>query len=371
MNDQLEPSSGVIERPSGVRRWITKQERDELGEATAVRLALMRSIGDDSPSADPVKTWLDTIDSDNTRFAYATDVRVFIEWLRDKHGIEADDASVNLFGITRPMIAEYANYMRETTGRYGKPLSKPTRARRLSTLSAMYREFASNDYVPFNPVQDLKRPKVDADGKTPARTVEEILKMTAAARGDHRATVLLLLLFTSALRVTELCQAMTEKLAYADGEHVIIVKTKGDKSRTVVLAASVHAALETYLAGRTSGPLLLGDNGKALQRYHVPVILHRLAEKAGLRHPEAVTPHVLRTTVASMLINAGHPVQRVQYLLGHDHLATTQKYHRRTRGLQENVALVAALVAELPMADILADMRGDSSSTPTPTRRSS
>ncbi len=361
MTTDIDLHSGALDTPSsGVRRWLTKDERAALDEPKAARLSLARAIGDDSPAAGPVETWLNTVESDHTRTGYAADVRCFVEWLRDKHGIDADDAPVNLLAVTRPTIAEYANDMREMTGRYGKPLSNATRARRLSSLSALYGELASSNHVPFNPVRDLKRPKVDPAGKTPARTIDEINRMFAAADGDRLALMVLLLLATSAIRVTELCNARAENITYADGRWQLTVPTKGSKHREVILDGGVHDALTTYLDGRADGPLLLHPTGQQLARHHVSPILLRLAKAAGLHSPGDVTPHVLRTTLASHLINAGHPVQRVQFLLGHDHLSTTQKYHRRLRGQQENAALVAAITAELPMAEILAGLRGES-----------
>ncbi|MFI6883858.1 hypothetical protein [Streptosporangium canum] len=66
-------------------------------------------------------------------------MRAFVVWLRERHGIAADDAPVNLLAVSMDVVAAYADAMRAMIGRYGKPLAPATRARRLSSLSALYK----------------------------------------------------------------------------------------------------------------------------------------------------------------------------------------------------------------------------------------
>ncbi|MFI7042634.1 tyrosine-type recombinase/integrase [Microbispora rosea] len=347
-----------MDRPrSGVRRWLTDQERKTLDGPKAARTSLARAIGEDSPAAGPIKTWLDSLDSGNTREAYATDVRAFVEWLRDRHGIGADDAPVNLLAVTMDVVADYANDMREMTGRYGKPLSPATRARRLSSLSALFKHLASRRIVPTNPVRELARPKVSAEGVTPARDGEEMARMVRAASGNLRDLLLLLLLYVSAFRVSEVCRARVDQIRHERGRTLLTVPIKGGKVRSEPLDPAVVDVLETYLAGRTTGPLLLSDAGGALERHHVPPILKRVAKAAGLPNPELVRPHVMRTSAITAWLNANQPLHRVRHKVRHSSAATTERYHRRARGIEEDAALSAALVAELPIGEVLESMR--------------
>lgn len=351
--------SGAVDRPrSGVRRWLTDAERHDLDEPKAARLSLARAIGEESPAAGPVETWLNTIDSANTRAAYATDVRAFVEWLRDRHGIEADDAPVNLLAVTMDVVAAYADAMRETTGRYGKPLASSTRARRLSSLSVMYRHLAARALVPTNPVRELERPKVSAEGITPARDTDEVGRMIRAAEVNLRDLALLLLLYVSAFRVTEVCRARVDHLIREGGRTLLVVPTKGNESRTDPLDPGIVGVLELYLGGRTAGPLLLADDGQELARHHVTPILLRVAKAAGVDNPDAVRPHVMRTSAATAWLEAGQPLQRVQHKLGHKRSTTTERYHRRSRGIEEDALLSAELVAKLPLGDVLEHLRG-------------
>ncbi|MET8332181.1 tyrosine-type recombinase/integrase [Streptosporangium canum] len=363
MTTAVDLRAGTVDRPrSGVRRWLTDAERAHLSEPQAARLSLARSIGEDSPAAGPVETWLNTIDSNNTRAAYATDVRAFIEWLRERHGITADDAPVNLLAVTMDVVAAYADAMREMTGRYGKPLSATTRARRLSSLSALYKHLAARALVPANPVRELERPKVSHDGKTPARDTSEMGRLIQAAENSPRDLALVLLLYVSAFRVTEVCRARAEHLIREGGRTLLVVPTKGGKSRTEPLDPAVVEVLELAMDGRTTGSLLLSDNGQTLARHHVPPILRRLAKAAGLDNPDAVRPHVMRTSAATAWLESGQPLQRVQHKLKHASSTTTERYHRRSRGVAEDAALSAALVAELPLGDVLAHLRNEHAS---------
>ncbi|HEU4752144.1 MAG TPA: tyrosine-type recombinase/integrase, partial [Armatimonadota bacterium] len=338
---------------SGVRRWLTDQERKTLDGPRAARRSLARAIGEDSPAAGPIETWLSSLDSDNTREAYATDVRAFVEWLRDRHGIDADDAPVNLLAVTMDAVAEYADAMREMAGRYGKPLSPATRARRLSSLSALFSHLASRRVVPVNPVRELERPKVSAEGVTPARDGEEMARMVRAASGNLRDLLLLLLLYVSAFRVSEVCRARVDQLRQERGRTLLTVPIKGGKLRSEPLDPAVVEVLGAYLAGRPSGPLLLSDAGEALQRHHVQPILTRVAKAAGLPNPEEVRPHVMRTSAITAWLNANQPLHRVRHKVRHASASTTERYHRRARGIEEDAALSAALVAELPIGEVL------------------
>ena len=357
--------TGGVDRPaSGVRRWLTDAERAELSEHQAARTSLLRAIGTDSPAHDVVETWLNSIDSDNTRSAYAADVRAFVEWLRDRHGVQAADAPVNLLAVTMDVAAAYADAMREMTGRYGKPLSAKTRARRLAALSALYRHLARRRVVAANPLGDLERPHVDKAGVTPARQAAEVRALVEAAADDLRDLLLVLLLYTSALRVTTVCRARVEALGWDKGRRVLSLITKGGGQLVEPLDPAVVTVLDLYLSGRTTGPLLLDDRGGPLQRHHVPPILLRLGKRAGIAAPEALRPHVLRTTAATELLESGQPLQRVQHKLGHASSTTTEGYHRRADGLATDAALVAELTAGLPIGPILDRHRARQEETP-------
>lgn len=349
--DLARPAGGGVERPSGIRRWLTPAERRRHRGAAGARLALGRAQGDDSASSGVIDTWLAGIDSDNTREAYATDVRLFVEWLRDRW--QVDDATpVNLLAVTYEHAVAYVDAMREAAGRYGKRMSPQTRARRVSSLKALYKHLKKRKDVPANPALDLSRPKVSTKGITPARSKDELSALLLAAAEAGTRELALVLLFTStALRVSEVCKATVEDLVYAGGRCLLKVHFKGNDVGDVPLDPEVCQVLDLDLAGRTAGPLFddrrPGHEGEPLTRGQVAYMLQRLATRANLRDPKAVTPHVLRTSAATWWLDKGEPLHRVQHKLNHASPGTTLRYHRRSRGVADDATLGALLLAEL------------------------
>lgn len=362
MTTELAPAAagGALDRPAGIGRWLTPAERRTHRGAAGARLALGRAQGEASASAGVVDTWLAGIDADNTREAYALDLRLFVEWLRERWNVD-DGTPVNLLGVTYDIAAAYVDAMRSTVGRYGKVLSAQTRARRVSSMRALYRHLAVRRDLTTNPVVDLPRPKVDPTGITPARSEAELGRLLAAAAEAGARELALVALFSStALRVSELCRARVEHMAWSGGRCLLKVRIKGGKYREVVLDPAVCRLLDLDLGEREAGPLFddrrAGHEGEPLSRAQVAYMLVKLARAAGLDSPEAVTPHVIRTSAATHWLESGVPIQRVQHKLNHASPATTQRYQRRSRGLADDAALGAALLAELDVDQAFATL---------------
>ena len=117
---------------------------------------------------------------------------------------------------------------------------------------------------------------------------------------------------------------------------------KGDRERVVLFGAEAAAAVSAYLAspegpGAAAGPLFRGPRGGRLTTRTVQNIVRRWARAAGLG--QAVTPHTLRHSFATHLLDGGADLKAVQQLLGHARLATTQVYtHVSAERLREAVA---------------------------------
>lgn len=353
-------AGGRAARRRGLARWLTPAERERMRgrRADVERLALHRAQAGGA-AADLIETWLAGIDADTTREAYATDVRLFVEWLRDRWQVD-DSTPVNLLAVSYDVAAAYADAMRRMTGRYGKPLSPQTRARRISSLRALYRHLVQRRVLEANPLTDLPRPKTDPAGVTDARSAEELAAMLGAAAESGPADLLLLALACStALRVSELVRARVEDVSMAGGRCLLRVPIKGGKDRQVPLDPAVCELLERD--GRSAGPLLPdrrpGHEGEALDRHQIAYALCRLATAAGLDAPERVTPHVLRTSAATHWLESGVPLQKVQHKLNHSSPTTTNRYHRRRKGIADDAALGATLLADLGVDDALARLR--------------
>jgi len=106
--------------------------------------------------------------------------------------------------------------------------------------------------------------------------------LTAAADASLRDGALVALMYVSALRVTEVTRADVTDLRWEQGRCILQVKAKCEKVRDVVIDPSVCHFLSSYLAGRTTGPLILANDGDRLGRDQVTRILRRVARAAGL-----------------------------------------------------------------------------------------
>ena len=204
-------------------------------------------------------------------------------------------------------------------------------ARTLSAVRGFYRFLMLDGHIKADPSADIARPQ--GGQKLPRfLTQEEIEKLLAAPDTTTpegvRDRTLFELMYATGLRVTE---AATLPAASVDVDTGILVcMGKGSKQRRVPVGRSAlewlrryQAARRVMLAGRESPRLFVGYLGRPLTRQNVWAMLRRSASKAGV---EGVTPHVLRHSFATHLLEHGADTRSVQAMLGHSDLATTQIY---------------------------------------------
>ena len=204
-------------------------------------------------------------------------------------------------------------------------------ARTLSAVRGFYRFLMLDGHIKADPSADIARPQ--GGQKLPRfLTQEEIEKLLAAPDTTTpegvRDRTLFELMYATGLRVTE---AATLPAASVDVDTGILVcMGKGSKQRRVPVGRSAlewlrryQAARRVMLAGRESPRLFVGYLGRPLTRQNVWAMLKRAASKAGV---EGVTPHVLRHSFATHLLEHGADTRSVQAMLGHSDLSTTQIY---------------------------------------------
>ena len=204
-------------------------------------------------------------------------------------------------------------------------------ARALSAVRGFYRFLLLDGHIKADPSADIARPQ--GGQKLPRfLTQEEIERLleapdTTTPEGVRDRT-LSELLYATGLRVTELVTLPAGNVDVDSG--VLHCFGKGSKQRRIPIGRSAvswllryEAARRALLAGRESQRLFVGYLGRPLTRQNVWAMLKRAAEKAGL---EGVTPHVLRHSVATHLLEHGADTRSVQAMLGHSDLATTQIY---------------------------------------------
>jgi site-specific recombinase XerD len=245
----------------------------------------------------------------------------------------------------------------------GRGTPPTTIARYLNALSSLHTYAAEKIDLPRNPVTQDDRPKVDKGNtsrSTPVLEIEEIQAVANAAENEFDLLVVLLL-YTLAGRVTEMVVADVDKRIERGRRSYLDVTRKEHKERILPLPTTVAELLDAHTAGRTEGPLLLDADGRRLDRHDVARLLTRLGRKARVLTCPTVgkpghafarckvcrklTPHVLRASRITHMLDAGEPLAEVQAFADHDNPATTVGYWNRRKKGERNAAHVDAAEA--------------------------
>jgi len=215
---------------------------------------------------------------------------------------------------------------------HGRGLAKSSVARRLAALRSFYRFLIRRGVARANPARELHAPKLPKrlPAYLPIDESEALLRVGAAppAPATARDRAVLEVLYATGVRVAELAGLDVEDADLREG--AVRVTGKGGKERIVPMGRKAVEALQAYLqqgqqgGARASGPLFLNGRGGRLTVRSVHRIVRARARAAGLAR--RVSPHTLRHTFATHLLDAGADLRLIQELLGHARLGTTQKY---------------------------------------------
>ena len=207
-----------------------------------------------------------------------------------------------------------------------------TRNRRLSALRCFFRFRVQTKALRSDPTEGLPGPKPEQ--RLPAPLSAEDCERLVEAESQRREPLLAIrdralfeLLYGTGLRVGELVRLDVRD--YDRYRRELRVRGKGNKERVVPVPAQAHAALEAYIDARTrpglmGEPMLLNARGRRLSDRGVRVILRRRLAEAGVTTP--ASPHTLRHSYATHLLDADTDLRAIQELLGHERLSTTQRY---------------------------------------------
>ena len=260
--------------------------------------------------------------SAHTIAAYRRDLGTYREWLVAE-GI-GDTAEVTPAVIDR-FIGERASAE--------PPPASTSLARLQSSVRGWHRFLAREGIEVDDPSARLRPPK--APQRLPkALTIEQVERLLSAPSGEEplgiRDRALLELLYATGARVSEAIDLDVDDLAHGD---VLRLRGKGSKERNVPLGSYARTAVDAYLTrvrpglamkGRASARLFLGARGAPLSRQSAWLVIRAAAERAQITTD--VSPHTLRHSFATHLLQGGADVRVVQELLGHSSVATTQIY---------------------------------------------
>ncbi|MCC6190300.1 MAG: tyrosine recombinase [Anaerolineales bacterium] len=264
--------------------------------------------------------------SDNTISAYRNDLSQFWEFLRTWQG-----GSVELGVITPEVVEAYVEDLQRGPNEY----APSTVARKIAAVKSFFHSLVEQGLLSADPAARLNSPKVKKHvPKTLAPAdMERLLAAPALAGGAKamRDRALLELLYATGMRVTEVVNLRLEDLDWEAG--FVDCPGKAERRRRIPLASAAEPLGEYLQRGRPSfardgspDMLFLNHRGQKLTRQGVWLILKEAAEVAGLDGD--VTPHTLRHSFAKHKLGAGEDLRRVQELLGHANLSTTQVYRQ-------------------------------------------
>jgi site-specific recombinase XerD len=309
-----------------------------------------------------LEAWVNRCRSAHTRRAYREDVMTFVHRL----GAAWPDEAQRLLTAT---VFDVQSYRDALLARNAAP---KTVNRRISSLSGFYRYLgasAAELRLPItipNPAhaQFIARSSSDPVEETRALNAASARQLMNLPKGDDilaaRDRAILRLYLYSGIRLATGCRLRIEDFEYREGEAVLRVQEKRDKRRTIGLHFAAAQAIAEYLekAQLRSGPMFrpqrTGPKGPLADRHMNPATMYLLLESYLTKLPGALrevqredgivaveclyTPHSLRATTATLLLDAGVDIRKVQELLGHRHITTTQIYDKRRRTTAESAS---------------------------------
>lgn len=263
--------------------------------------------------------------SANTRQAYERDLRLFCKTL----GFKNSDALIN---VSREQITGYMTQLKE------KGLAAATIARKLAAIKAFYRFMTAEGYMDANPAEvveagtkGIKLPRVLSEDEV-VRLLNQPDITTAEGFRDR---TMLEVLYATGMRVSELINLTLDRVDL--NMKYIIAFGKGSKERIVPLGSVAAEFLQQYLEkvrpkltheDRNTNIVFLAFGGHELTRQRFWQIIRAYGRKANIN--KALTPHILRHSFATHLLDNGADLRSVQELLGHSDISTTQIYTHLT-----------------------------------------
>jgi len=274
--------------------------------------------------------------SPHTCRCYRKDLEGFEDFLKSSGMYLNSAGDVQIEKVDRMAIRKYMSFLHRKN-------KKSSIARKISTLRSFFKYLIREQVIPSNPAKSVSSPKVEKTLPT-TLTVDEAFRLMESPRSipekssemskqnGVRDRAILELLYSSGLRVSELVGLNLNQLDSDLG--IVRVMGKGRKERIVPVGVKAIDALKAYLEGRGGltgdGPIFINHTGGRLTARTVGRLIKKYARHSGIFRK--VSPHSLRHTFATHLLDAGADIREIQEMLGHSSLSTTQRYTHVSMG---------------------------------------
>lgn len=270
--------------------------------------------------------------SDNTIDAYISDLLQYEEFMYKYEQIE----DVN--DISRENVNKYIQSLKR------KNLSKTTINRKIIAIKDFHKFLLKENITKENPTEKIDNQKPDKALPT-VLSVDEINKMISSINGeeplDIRNRAMMELLYAAGLRISELLDLKQENVHLRE-KYIIVKEGKGNKDRYIPIGEMAVVSLRKYreevrplIAQKGVNNLFVNYKGEPMTRQAVFKYIKKLAEDNGIT--KTISPHTIRHSFATHLLEGGADLRVVQELLGHEDISTTQIYTHLDKSKIRNI----------------------------------
>ncbi len=262
----------------------------------------------------------------NTLEAYRRDLDQFIAFL-------AAEKITGFTQCTRSTLSKYLLFLKQ------QKLAATSLARKLATLKTFFHYLAREQAIAHDPTLEIERPKIEK--YLPKVLSQDEIKRLMEMPKNSRDRALMELLYSSGLRVSELVRLNLNDVNLEEG--YVRCFGKGSKERMVPIGQVAAQEMDHYIGkfrvklnrDKKLKAIFLTNNGHRLTRQDVWRIVKDYSKQAGIT--KAISPHTLRHSFATHLLDNGADLRSVQEMLGHSDIATTQLYTHVTKARMKEV----------------------------------
>ncbi len=255
------------------------------------------------------------------------------------------EAEITLRGLSNSTMKAYMKYNGLLLSKTKKAPEDITKREIKSFLASMVRDGVASRTINlarsallffYNEVLEkgfvgIKIPKIKKS--LPIFLTKKEISMLINASGSNKSRLMIQFLYSSGLRVSEICTARVEEIDFSRGRGYVR-DGKGGKDRLFFLGKDLSLSLKEFVGQRQTGFVFENKNGHRLSERNIQKIISTTARRAGIM--KHVTPHKLRHSFATHLHDSGVSIRTIQELLGHSNLQTTEIYtHVSAKKLEE------------------------------------